>query len=208
MKVMFIGADNFWAEGLKYILKESYAEPVSLVTVQTDNDCNYQVDILYDTYEIVFIDLMSYDSVLYRNLHPLLNNMAKKIMFIHSLNSFSINFHANLIGKQITISKDITIKKMKAGLVAPCANDKNTFNSRSHTQSGFQRTHDVMNAFELEVIRSISTGEKVKSVATRMNKSDKTIYQLLSRMKFRMGFKSKHEFLFFLTTFNSYESER
>ncbi|MDN5006974.1 hypothetical protein [Enterobacter hormaechei] len=49
MKVMFIGADNFWAEGLKYILEESYAEPVSLVTVQTDINYNYQVDILYMT---------------------------------------------------------------------------------------------------------------------------------------------------------------
>ena len=206
MKVMFIGADNFWAEGLKYILEESYAEPVRLVTVQTNIDCNYQVDILYDTYEVVFIDLMSYDSVLYRNLHPLLNNMARKIVFIHSLNSSCINFHANLMGKQITISKDITIKKMKAELVAPCAYDTNKLNSRNHNQSCLRRTHDVMNAFELEVIRSISTGEKVKSVATRLNKSDKTIYQLLSRMRLRMGFKSKHEFLFFLTTFNSYEN--
>ncbi|MDO0900815.1 helix-turn-helix transcriptional regulator [Enterobacter hormaechei] len=208
MKVMFIGADNFWAEGLKYILEESYAEPVRLVTVQTNIDCKYQVDILYDTYEVVFIDLMSYDSVLYRNLHPLLNNMARKIVFIHSLNSSCINFHTNLMGKQITISKDITIKKMKAELVEPCAYDTNKLNSRNHNQSCFRRTHDVMNAFELEVIRSISTGEKIKSVATRLNKSDKTIYQLLSRMKLRMGFKNKHEFLFFLTTFNSYESEQ
>ncbi|PWI78569.1 hypothetical protein DEO48_18560 [Enterobacter sp. CGMCC 5087] len=208
MKVMFIGADNIWAEGLKYIFEESYAEPVSLVTVQTDIDCINQADILYDTYEFVFIDLMSCDSVIYRNLHPLLNDMARKIVFIHALNSSSINFHTNLMGKQITISKDITIKKIKAELVAPCAYDTNKFNSRSHNQSGFRSTHDVMNAFELEVIRSISTGEKVKSIATRMNKSDKTIYQLLSRMKFKMGFKNKHEFLFFLTTFNSYESEQ
>ena len=206
MKVMFIGADNFWAEGLKYILEESFAEPVRLVTVQTNIDCNYQVDILYDTYEVVFIDLMSFDSVLYRNLHTLLNNMARKIVFIHSLNSSCINFHANLMGKQITISKDITINKMKAELVAPCAYDTNKLNSRNHNHSCLRRTHDVMNDFELEVIRSISTGEKVKSVATRLNKSDKTIYQLLSRMRLRMGFKSKHEFLFFLTTFNSYEN--
>ncbi|HID8743711.1 TPA: hypothetical protein ACXIV2_003308 [Enterobacter mori] len=206
MKVMFIGADNFWAEGLKYILKESYAEPVRLVTVQNDIDCNYQVDILYDTYEVVFIDLMSYDSVLYRNLHPLLNNMARKIVFIHSLNSSRINFHANWMGKQITISKDTTIKEMRAELMEPCAYDTNKFNNRNYNQSGFQRTRDEMNAFELEVIRSISTGEKVKSVATRLNKSDKNIYQLLSRMRLRMGFKSKHEFLFFLTTFNSYEN--
>ncbi|HHZ8843363.1 hypothetical protein JW319_06395 [Enterobacter cloacae subsp. cloacae] len=208
MKVMFIGADNFWAEGLKYVLEESFAEPVKLVTVQTDIDCNYEVDILYDRYELVFIDLMSYDSVLYRNLNSLLNNMARKIVFIHSLNSSCINFHANWVDKQITISKDIALKKMSAELMAPCAYDTNKFNSRNHNQSGFRRTHDVMNAFELEVIRSISTGEKVKSVAKKMNKSDKTIYQLLSRMKLRMGFKSKHEFLFFLTTFNSYESEQ
>ncbi|MCU6300204.1 hypothetical protein VB296_05300 [Enterobacter cloacae] len=208
MKVMFIGADNFWAEGLKYVLEESFAEPVKLVTVQTDIDCNYEVDILYDRYELVFIDLMSYDSVLYRNLNSLLNNMARKIVFIHSLNSSCINFHANWVDKQITISKDIALKKMIAELMAPCAYDTNKFNSRNHNQSGFRRTHDVMNAFELEVIRSISTGEKVKSVAKKMNKSDKTIYQLLSRMKLRMGFKSKHEFLFFLTTFNSYESEQ
>lgn len=207
MKVLFIGADNFWAEGLKYILEESYSEPVRLVTVQTDIDCIYQADILYDRYELVFIDLMSYDSVLYRKLHPLLNNMARKIVFIHSLSSFCINFHANWVGKQITISKDITLKKMRAELMAPCAYDTNKFNSLNHNQSGFRRTHDVMNAFELEVIRSISTGEKVKSVATRMNKSDKTIYQLLSRMKLRMGFKSKHEFLLFLTTFSSFEDK-
>ncbi len=111
MKVMFIGADNFWAEGLKYVLEESFAEPVKLVTVQTDIDCNYEVDILYDRYELVFIDLMSYDSVLYRNLNSLLNNMARKIVFIHSLNSSCINFHANWVDKQITISKDIDIKE-------------------------------------------------------------------------------------------------
>lgn len=206
MKVMFIGADNFWAEGLKYILEEFFAEPVKLITAQTEVDCNYQFDILYNKYELVFIDLMSYDSLLYRNLNPLLNNMARKIVFIHSLNSSCINFHANWVGKQITISKDITIKKMKAELVAPCAYGTNKFNSRNHNQLCLRRTHAVMNAFELEVIRSISTGEKVKSVATRLNKSDKTIYQLLSRMRLRMGFKSKHEFLFFLTTFNSYEN--
>ncbi|WP_248725112.1 helix-turn-helix transcriptional regulator [Enterobacter cloacae] len=208
MKVMFIGADNFWAEGLKYVLEESFAEPVKLIKAQADIDCNCEVDILYDRYELVFIDLMSYDSVLYRNLNSLLNNMARKIVFIHSLNSSCINFHANWVDKQITISKDIALKKMSAELMAPCAYDTNKLNSRNHNQSGFQRTHDVMNAFELEVIRSISTGEKVKSVAKKMNKSDKTIYQLLSRMKLRMGFKSKHEFLFFLTTFNSYESEQ
>lgn len=207
MKVMFIGADNFWAEGLKYILEEFFAEPVKLVTAQTEIDCNYQVDILYNKYEFVFIDLMSYDSVLYRNLNPLLNNMARKIVFIHSLNSSYINFHANWVGKQTTISKDITLKKMRGELMAPCAYDTNKFNSLNYNQSGFRRTHDVMNAFELEVIRSISTGEKVKSVATRMNKSDKTIYQLLSRMKLRMGFKSKHEFLLFLTTFSSFQDK-
>lgn len=207
MKVLFIGADNFWAEGLKYILEESFAEPVKLVTAQTDIDCNHQVDILYDRYELVFIDLMSYDSVLYRNLNSLLNNVARKIVFIHSLNSSCINFHANWVDKQITISKDVTLKKMRAELVAPCAYDSNKFNSRNHNQSGFRRTYDVMNAFEFEVIRSISTGEKVKSVATRMNKSDKTIYQLISKIKLRMGFKSKHEFLFFLTTFSSFDNK-
>lgn len=207
MKVMFIGADNFWAEGLKYILEEFFAEPVKLVTALTEVDCNYQVDILYNKYELVFIDLMSYDSLLYRNLNPLLNNMARKIVFIHSLNSSCINFHANWVGKQTTISKNVTLKKLRAELVAPCAYDTNKFNSRNHNHPCLRRTHDVMNAFELEVIRSISTGEKVKSVATRLNKSDKTIYQLLSRMRLRMGFKSKHEFLLFLTTFSSFENK-
>lgn len=208
MKIMFIGADNYWAEGIKYLLEDFYAETVSLVTVQTDIGCNNQVDIFYFRYDLVFIDLMSYDHVLYRHLSPSLNKMAKKVVFIHSLNAPCINFHANLMGKQITVSKDTTIKKVMAELMAPCSYDKNRPSCRSHNQSGFQRTRDEMNAFELEVIRSISTGEKVKSVATRMNKSDKTIYQILSRMKLRMGFKRKHDFLFFLSTFNSYENEQ
>ncbi len=207
MKILFIGADNFWAEGVKYILEESYVETVTLVTVQTDIDCNRQNDILYDRYDFAFIDLMSYDHVLYRNLQPLLDNMAKKIVFIHSLNASCINFHANFMDKQITVSKDTTIKKMRAELMASCAYDTTRPNGRNHNQSGFQRKRDEMNAFELEVIRSLSSGEKIKSVATRMNKSDKTIYYHLSKMKLRMGFKSKHDFLFFLTTFNSFENK-
>ncbi len=207
MKVLFIGTDNFWAEGVKYILEELYAETVKFVSMQNDITCNYQSDILYDKYDIIFIDLMSYNPIDCYKLYPLLTNITKRVVFTHSFNSTYTNFHANLMNKRIMISKDISINKIRAKLMAPFTYSANRINCRNHHQSGLQRSYALMNDFELEVIRSISTGEKVKSVAIRMNKSDKTLYQLLSRVKLRMGFKNKHEFLFFLTTFNAFEKK-
>ena len=208
MRILFIGADTFWAEGIRYLLEDAYSESVKLVSVQSAYSHANQNEVFFGKYEFVFIDMMSYVPALYWNLYSVLNNASEKIAFIQPVNSTSIDVHSNLISKSITISKHMAIEMLKVKLMSSFTCEEKNLIPHSQYQSSFKRPKAIMNAFELEVIRSISSGDRVKNVARRMNKSDKTIYQLLSRVKLRMGMKSKHEFLSFLSTFNSYESNR
>ncbi|MFH2676119.1 hypothetical protein ABK735_21890 [Enterobacter kobei] len=208
MKILFVGADNFWAEGVRYLLEDIYEETVKLVSVQDGHNFTNQTGVMFEEYHFVFVDLMSYVPALYGNLYLTLNKATEKIVFITSVNSPFVNIHRNLRSKSIKVSKDATLQKMKVDLLMSCICESNNIIPCDANQSGFKRTRDIMSAFELEVIRSISTGEKVKSIAIRMNKSDKSIYHLLSKIKLRMGFKSNHEFLSFLSTFNAYKIER
>ncbi|WP_439412551.1 helix-turn-helix transcriptional regulator [Enterobacter ludwigii] len=206
MKILFIGAATFWAEGIRYLLEDAYSESAKLVSVQSAYSHANQTEVFFGKYDFVFIDMMSYVPALYWDLYSVLNNTSEKIVFIQPVNAASINVHSSLISKSITISRDMAIEMVKIKLMSPCACEENNLIPHSHYPLSFKRSKAIMNAFELEVMRSISSGDKVKNVAIRMNKSDKTIYQLLSRVKSRMGMKSKHEFLSFLSTFNSYES--
>ncbi|WP_447858770.1 helix-turn-helix transcriptional regulator [Enterobacter ludwigii] len=206
MKILFIGSDTFWAEGIRYLLEEAYSESIKLVSVQSAYNHVNQAEVFFGKYDFVFIDMMSYVPALYWDLYSVLNNASEKIVFIQPVNSTSINVHCSLISKSITISRDMAIEMLKSKLTSPSACKDNNLIPHSHYLSSFKRSKAIMNAFELEVIRSISSGDKVKNVAIRLNKSDKTIYQLITRVKLRMGMKSKHEFLSFLSTFNSYES--
>lgn len=206
MRILFIGADTFWAEGIRYLLEEAYSESVKLVSVQSSYSHVNQADIFFGKYDFIFIDMMSYVPALYWNLYSVLNNASEKIAFIQPVNSTSIDVHSSLISKSITISKHMSIEMLKIKLMSYCACEEKNLIPHSHYHSSFKRPKAIMNAFELEVIRSISSGDRVKNVARRMNKSDKTIYQLLSRIKLRMGMKNKHEFLVFLSTFNSYKN--
>jgi len=206
MKILFIGADNFWAEGVRHILEDMYAESVKLVSVQ--NACDYvsQNNISFDKYSFVFIDIMSCVPWISGNLYSILNNGIEKIVFIQPLNSFSINVHSNLISKSIMISKHVAIETLKVKLMTPCALEENNLTRSNYQQSTFRHSRAITNADELEVIRMMSSGNKIKDIAMRMNKSDKSIYHLISKIRLRMGFKSKHEFLFFLSTFKFYEN--
>lgn len=206
MRILFIGADTFWAEGIRYLLEEAYSESVKLVSVQSAYSHVNQAEIFLGKYDFVFIDMMSYVPALYWNLYSVLNNASEKIVFIQPVNSTRIDVHSSLISKSIMISKHMAIEMLKIKLMSSCTCEEKNLIPHSHYQSSFKRPKAIMNTFELEVIRSISSGDRVKNVARRMNKSDKTIYQLLSRIKLRMGMKSKHEFLSFLSSFNSYDS--
>ncbi|EKS6928400.1 MULTISPECIES: helix-turn-helix transcriptional regulator [Enterobacter] len=203
MVILFIGADNFWAEGVRHILEETYSESVKLVSIHNACDSVNHNALFYRRYDFVFIDMMSYVPALYGNLYNILKNAKEKIVFIQPSNSTGVNIHSTLVSKSITISRYMAIELLKVKLMSPCVCKENDLIPHNHYQSSFKRSKAIMNAFELEVIRSISAGASVKDVAIRMNKSDKTIYQLLSRIKMRMGIKSKHEFLYFLSSFGS-----
>jgi len=206
MKILFIGADNFWAEGVRHILEDMYAESVKLVSVQTACDYVSQNNIPFEKYSFVFIDIMSCVPTIYENLYSILNKEIEKIVFIQPLNSVSINVHSNLISKSIMISKHVAIETLKIKLMTPCAFEENNLTRSHYHQSNFRQSRAITNADELEVIRMMSSGDKIKDIAMRMNKSDKAIYHLISKIRLRMGFKSKHEFLFFLSTFKFYEN--
>lgn len=208
MKILFIGSDNFWIEGVKNILEDEYAEKVDLVSICGDVDAAKHNVMVFENYDFVFIDLMSYVSAVYGTLHSLLSDVRGKIVLVNPFDSCGVNVHSSLISQCIMVSMHMTPKDIKRALKVPFHFKESRLVACSHYPSSFKRTRGIKNAYEFEVIRAISVGEKVKHVATRFHKHEKTIYNLLSRIKTRMGFKSKHEFLHFLSTINSYEVKR
>lgn len=202
MKILFIGVDKFWAEGIRSMLEDMFTKTVTLDFVQKNGDYKIQIAMTYENYDFIFIDAMSYDFFIYRMLSLTVNSSRGKIVFVISQESKEINIHhRNLMSRAIMVYRNISIEELKFALISPFSFESNNIFPHDYCHSNFKKRNVIKNAFELEVIRSISAGEKVKDFARRKNKSDKAIYQLLSRIKLRMGIKNKNEFLLFLSKF-------
>ena len=183
------------------MLEVMFAKTVTLDFVQKNRDYKIQIAMIYENYDFIFIDTMSYDFFIYRMLSLTVNSSRGKIVFVISQESIEINIHRNLMSRAIMVYKNISIKELKFALSSPCSLESNGIFPHDYYHSDLKKMNVIKNAFELEVIRSISAGEKVKDFARRKNKSDKAIYQLLSRIKLRVGIKNKNDFLLFLSKF-------
>ncbi|PNK90718.1 helix-turn-helix transcriptional regulator [Serratia odorifera] len=203
MKMLFVGSDRFFAEGLKFLVDYIYKESVALRIVNQFQDDCFLLGLSGECYDFIVVDVMTVHPDFFRNLHRYsYESRGDPIYFFDSLISNLPIFSDRLMKHATIMSKESSVSLLKKQFSALSYNGGKqsiqVFLAESFRNNSIEK---LITSYELSIIKLLSSGETVKQMSACLNRKEKTLYQNIYRIKKKVGVNSKHEFFKLLTLF-------
>lgn len=203
MNMLFIGTDRFFAEGLRCIVEDMYRTDCSLSFVLPENRERQLLHFESEYYDLVAVDMMSVTPETLRIYRKLLSSTKNRRMyFIDSVINYYSSLKACMVTQMPTIHKNCSLSEIISEIERVMSSHLSFSHDLNSSDALYNSHYKKISNYELDIIKSLSSGEKVKSIAHRLNKNEKAIYHQLHKIKEKIGIQRKHDFLALLRLFH------